>query len=673
MTKSKNKFYNRDVSWLRFNHRVLQEMEDDRNPLAERLKFAAIFSSNLDEFFEVRVAEIRRIKSLDKPLRKKLISKPNKLLKKIKKNVNGLEKQFNNSLFNELLPQLQEEGLKLLTSKEYDDDIINFCKEYFDENLEGKLRSKSDFSSEEDRLFIKSGQVYFVGKRDKGILIYELPKEHSRFIAYKKNTYLFLDDLIKVNISRLHGSEFYSLKASRDAELYIQDEFSGNLKEKIESALSNRDTGQFSTAMIDKDMPVDYKKLLLKALDLSEIDIIFGGQYHKLKDIFSLPFTQSEDHSMISLEPIRRKSLACHNCILTAIKEKDRLLTFPYESFEDIIRFVNEASAHPDVTTIKATLYRVSKTSAIAKGLLRALENGKKVCVFIETKARFDESNNMYWGEKLSKAGARVIYSYPGIKVHSKIMYIKVENQEGVTRYAYIGTGNFNENTSKIYTDYGLMTANEKITSEIGRIFQMLEGRIILPKVKKLLLSPFTTRKQIEKGIRNEMENAEKGIPAYLIFKMNSLQDKSMIKLLYKASKVGVDIKLIVRGICCLIPGVKNMSENIQVISIVDRFLEHGRVYLFGNGGKEKMYIGSADLMTRNLDNRIEVITPIEDKDIFKLIRDTIELQLNDHIKARVIDENQSNDYISKEGNYKESSQHKIYDYLLTTDRNDAT
>lgn len=665
MKKQKFKYYNRDISWLRFNHRVLQEMEDQRNPLMERLKFAAIFSSNLDEFFEVRVSEIRRIKSLDKPLRKKLISKPNRLLKSIKKHVHQLEKKFEDGLFNNLIPQLNEQGFKLLTSDKFDTSINDFCRDYFRKNIKQDLKSQTNFNTEKDRLFIKSGQVYLVGEQKEGIIIFELPSNHDRFIEYKKNAFIFLDDLIRVNLSTEFDSAFYSIKASRDAELYIQDEYSGNLKEKIEKALSNRDTGQFTTAMIDSAMPDSYKQRLFEALDISEIDIIFGGRYHKLKDLFGLNFSSDEAYSMKQLIPIRRKSLACHNCILHAIREEDRLLSFPYESFEDIIRFVEEAAVHPHVKAIKATLYRVSKTSAVAKGLMQALENGKKVCVFIETKARFDESNNIYWGDKLSKAGANVIYSYPGIKVHSKVMYVKAEIEDRIQEYAYIGTGNFNESTSKVYTDFGLMTANKKITAEIGRIFQMLEGKVIVPKVKKLLVSPFTTRKRIEEGIKNEIEISNNGKPAYLIFKMNSLQDTKMIDLLYQASNAGVKIKLIVRGICCLIPGVKEMSENIEVISIVDRFLEHGRAYIFGNDGDEKMYIGSADLMTRNLDNRIEVLTPIIDKDIYELIREMINLQLNDKIKSRIIDQKQKNNYTSNKGNYIESSQHQTYELLL--------
>ena len=664
-SQSKAKYYNRDLSWLRFNHRVLQEMDDERNPLSERIKFAAIFSSNLDEFFEVRVAEIRRIKSLDKPLRKKLITKPNKLLKKIKKNINKLEEQYRDSFFNILVPQLREKGFNLILRDDFDEEIISFCEKYFKEHIDGVLNSKALFENEDDRHFIKSGRVYLVGCLGDTFVIYELPAEHRRFIEVKTNTYIFLDDLIRVHIEKKYKTEFYSLKASRDAELYIQDEFSGNLRDLIESSLPNRDTGQFTTAMIDQNMPKHVLNSLYRTLDITDTDIILGGRYHKLVDLFSLQVPESVSEKIISLEPLRSAKLACFGCIFQATREKDRLLYYPYESFEEVIRFLSEAAVHPDVSVIKMTLYRVSKNSAIAQGLLKAMENGKKVVVFIETKARFDESNNMYWGDKLAKAGANVIYSYPNIKVHSKIMYVRLDQPDGnIEEFAYIGTGNFNEKTSKIYTDYGLLTAHKKITSELGQVFQLLERNIIVPKLKKLLVSPFNTRKTITDLIDAEITNTQSGKEAYIFFKMNSLQDKDIIKALYRASASGVKIKLLIRGICCLIPGVEGMSENISVVSVVDRFLEHGRVYVFANDGKEKLYIGSADMMTRNLDHRVEVLVPILDEDIHQKIKATLDMQFDDQVKARLIDKDQTNIYQDKHADYRMSSQHQIYKFL---------
>ena len=400
MRKRKYKYYNRDLSWISFNHRVLQEMMDKRNPVFERLKFAAIFSSNLDEFFEVRVAEIRRIKSLDKPLRKKLITKPNRLLKAIKKNIYSLQQTFDRVFSEELLPELKRANFHIMLRSEYDDSTMEFCKDYFEKNIKKDLICKSEFKTDEDRLFIKTGQVYLVAKIGKELQVCKLPTDHGRFVSLnpkKNDKFIFLDDLIKENLKTLHGKEFYSMEVSRDAELHIDDEYGGNLKDKIAKALSNRDTGQISAVMIDKELPRNYLDLLYTTLDISDTDVIFSGKYHRLKDIFSLDLPDSDVHHMLPLPPIRSQKLICYNCILSAIREKDRLLYYPYESFEEVVRFVTEASTHPEVQAIKVTLYRVSKTSAIAKGLLEALKNGKKVCVFIETKARFDESNNIYW------------------------------------------------------------------------------------------------------------------------------------------------------------------------------------------------------------------------------------------------------------------------------------
>ena len=414
--------------------------------------------------------------------------------------------------------------------------------------------------------------------------------------------------------------------------------------------------------MIDAKMPKELLDEVKKQLDIDNIDIIKSGQYHHLKDLFGFPNFNNE-HTFEKLPPKRNLDLECENCVFSAIIEKDRLLYFPYESFEEVIRFVNQAADDKDVTDIKLTLYRVSDDSAVANALLRALKNGKNVCVFIETKARFDEANNIKWGKILEENGANVIYSYPGIKVHSKIMHVqRIENGEKVG-YSYIGTGNFNEKTSKIYTDFGLMTADQRITSEILQVFSVLERKLIIPKIKKLLVSPFNTRSSFDKHIEREIDYAKQGKEAYITLKLNSLQDQQLIDHLYKASNAGVKIRLLVRGICCLVPGIKNQSENIQVTSIVDRFLEHARVYIFANGGKEKMYIGSADWMTRNLDHRIEVVTPILDSEAFQKIKKIVQLQLDDKVKSRIIDKDQKNEYVKFDAQSK-SSQHLIYDEI---------
>ena len=409
-------------------------------------------------------------------------------------------------------------------------------------------------------------------------------------------------------------------------------------------------------------MPVKLLEEMKKVLDVNETDIIKGGVYHNFKDFFSFPKINKEKLYFSKQPPIPHKALGSGEDLFQLIDKKDRLLSFPYQSFDSVLNFIKTAATDASVTKIKMTLYRVSEDSAVAKALLLAAQSGKDVAVFIETKARFDEANNIKWGKLLEENGAKVRYSYPGIKVHSKILYVERNNGNATKNYAYIGTGNFNEKTSKVYTDFGLLTANKKITSELVQVFQVIEGKLIIPKTKKLLVSPFNTRSTFEKLVNNEIELAQSGKEAYITLKLNSLHDDNLINLLYKANNAGVKIRLLVRGICCLVPGIKGQSENIIVTSIVDRYLEHGRIYVFGNGGQEKLFIGSADWMTRNLDHRIEVITPILDSDIAFKIKSTLDLQLNDSVKSRIIDAEQNNDYVSSVDELNVSSQHDIYE-----------
>ncbi|QXP79077.1 MULTISPECIES: polyphosphate kinase 1 [Winogradskyella] len=657
-------YYNRDLSWLRFNHRVLQEAADERNPLYERIKFLAIFSSNLDEFFKVRVSDIRQIKQLDKPLRKRLIIKPNKLLRKIKKQVELQQKEFGRLFFTEIIPALANEGIQLLSYKAFNEAQQAFSKKYYKDTL----ALTQSLSIREDQPFLENEALYLVTQMENEALIWvKINEATPRFVMLPssddKHCITFVDDILKHNLKAIYKQDFYSVKISRDAELYIDNEYSGNLLDKIKKALPNRVYGQVTRALIDELTPKKLQQKINKVLDINETDIVKGGTYHNFKDLFGFPNPTSKNLSFLDLPPLLDNEFVGYSNTFEAIKAKDRLLYFPYQSYRPVLQLLEEASNAANVLKIKITLYRISNDSQVAKALINAAKNGKDVFVFIETKARFDEENNMKWGKVLEANGAHVIYSYPGIKVHSKILYIERIEANAPRAYGYISTGNFNEKTSRIYTDFGLMTANPKITEELCQVFQILERQIIIPKSKQLLISPFTTRRQFTALIDLEIENALAGKTAYIILKLNSLQDAKMIKHLYKASCAGVKIRLLIRGICCLVPGIKNQSENIIVTSIVDRFLEHGRLYVFGNNGKEKMYLGSADWMTRNLDHRIEVITPILDRDIHLKLKEILKLQLNDNVKSRVIDANQNNYYVAKDA-LGESSQHQIYKTL---------
>lgn len=654
MPLNTKEYYDRDLSWLRFNHRVLQEAADKGNPLYERIRFLAIFSSNLDEFFKVRVSDIRQIKQLERNLRKRLVTKPNKLLKEIKNQVHVQQEELGAILKNQIIPELKTRGIELIGHTSFNGPQKKIAKRYLKELLlQTQQFEIAKLTKRDDTILIENEQLYLVSLvKGKKMVVVKIPENQARFVLFpkEKNTdhITFIDDIFKYNLTHAYRDTFYSLKISRDAELYIDNEYSGDLLTKIKDSLKNRITGQVTRALIDAEMPKKLVDGIKKLLDINETDIIRGGRYHNFRDFFKFPNPENKLAQFEAFTPVGQIGFARAPNKFDAIKTKDRLFYFPYESFDGVVDFLNEAAEDGKVTQIKITLYRISDNSAIAETLLKAVKNGKDIYVFMECTARFDEENNIKWGQLLEANGAKVQYSHPGIKVHSKIIYV-VRNENGESKsYCYIATGNFNEKTAKVYTDFGLLTAKEEITKEIAQVFQVLKGEILVPKIKNIIVSPFTTRTDFKELIETEIENALNGKKAYIILKLNSLQDEKMITLLYKASTAGVNIRLIVRGICCLVPGIKDQSENIRATSIVHRFLEHGRVYIFGNGGNEKLYIGSADFMTRNLDHRIEVITPILDKDLHTKIKAIIEAQIEERTKARVIDSEQKNNYLCK-------------------------
>lgn len=668
-----SKYYHRDLSWLRFNHRVLQEVADKRNPLYERIKFMAIFSSNLDEFFRVRVSDIRQVKDLDKSLRKKLVTKPNRVLAEIKVQVDALQQEFGQLFQNEIIPDLQQEGIHLIKHRDFSEAQKKVAKDYFESTLKAKIDFDNSTFTTKDAVFVENESSYITAALSEDTFqVVQIPKDEPRFFVFpasgdEKHYITFIDDIIKYNLYKLQPEldlSYYAIKISRDAELYIEDEFSGNLMEKIKESLPMRETGQATRVLIDQRMPKSFQNILKKALDVSHVDVVLGGTYHNFKDFFGFPNPTDKDFSFKPLPPLNHPVTTTYKSMFEAIDTKDQLMHYPYQSFEPVIKLLEEAAEDPQVTTIKMTLYRVAEESRLNNAIAKAAKNGKKVIIFIEVKARFDEDNNLKWGEIFKENGAQVLYSYPGIKVHSKILYIERQVGEELTSYCYIGTGNFNENTSTLYTDFGLMTKNKKLTDDLNKLFLVLEGIFIVPKAKKLLISPFNLRNKFVSLVEKEIHLAQAGKEAYIILKMNSLEDKKMIKLLYEASNKGVKIHCLVRGMCSLVPGIKGQSKNIKVTSILDRFLEHGRVYIFGNAGEEKMYIGSADWMTRNLTHRIEVVTPILDPDNFKIIRDVIDIQLADNVKARIIDAEQKNEYVQQGKKPEVRSQYEIYEYF---------
>ena len=668
----------RDLNWLSFNARVLQEAQDkENNPLYERMKFLAIYSSNLDEYFRVRVSQLRQMKRVEKSIRKKLALKPNRTVKQILAIVKEQQEAFGKIYNDEILPELAKNNIVLVPSEQYTNIQAQLANIWFIAHIKNNLETKVIDPSKEKEIFLENQSLYLcvTFSDSKNIGFVKIPTQtNDRFVDLGKveGTYhiTFLDDIIRYEIHNIFNSEtidgVYEIKLSRDAELYIDDELGGILAERIYKSLEQRQEGQPTRLLYDAAMPKPVAKRLRKLLNLGKIDMMPGGRYHNFNDFFKFPDpTNNPELHYENKAFIKHRTLEKAPDFFKAIAEKDQLVHFPFMSFNYVERFVEQAASDDAVTHIKISLYRVADESVLTSALLKAIKNGKKVTIFIEAKARFDEENNITWGRKFEEQGARVIYSYPRIKVHSKILMIIREEQDKPVRYAYIGTGNFNGETSKIYCDHGLFTAHKKITKELGRVFRVLEGELIIPRNKHLLISPFTTRRTFEKLIHNEIEAAQAGKKAQITAKMNSLEDPDMIQLLYKASQAGVQIRLIVRGFTCLIPGVKGLSENIYMTSIVDRYLEHGRIYLFYNGGYEQMYMGSADWMTRNLDRRIEVLTPIYDKDLFAELKDILVLQLADNVKARIQDEAESNVYVKqKSGDKRIRSQYEIYDYL---------
>lgn len=671
-------FRHRDLNWLSFNARVLQEADDKTyNPLYERMKFLAIYSSNLDEYFRVRVSQLRQIKHVEKSLRKKLALHPNKTVKKILKEVSAQQDRFGRIFKNEILPELRENNIVLLRAEDFDEAQQKLADSWFKTHLEKEIEIINIDLDKDDKPFLEDRALYYclTFENPQCLGFIEIPTAQTgRFISLGEKEgvhYLtFVDDIIRFKKDSFFTSEeitgMYEIKLSRDAELYLDDELEGILAERIYKSLEQRQKGQPTRLLYDAEMPETEVKKLQKVLGLGKIDMMPGGRYHNFNDFFKFldPTDNPKLHYQIK-EPIPHKTLEKASSFFEAIAEKDQLLHFPFMSFSYVENFVEEAASDENVTEIKISLYRVAEKSVLTSALLEALKNGKKVSIFIEAKARFDEENNIDWGRKFEDAGAQVTFSYPRIKVHSKILLINRKEGELIKSYIYIGTGNFNGETSKIYSDHGLFTADKRLTKELSRVFEVLEGKLIIPRNKHLLVSPFTTRRSFENLIHTEIENAGNGKKAAITAKMNSLEDREMTDLLYSANQAGVEIRLLVRGFSSLVPGINGISDNIYMTSIIDRYLEHGRIYLFHNDGDEKMYIGSADLMTRNLDRRIEVLTPIYDADLFKELKDILDIQLDDNRKARIQDEVESNAYVTDRlGEPPVRSQYAIYDYL---------
>ncbi|MEP7144005.1 MAG: polyphosphate kinase 1 [Ferruginibacter sp.] len=638
-------FFDRDLSWLSFNGRVLTEAGNRKVPLLERIKFLSIFSSNLDEFYRVRMPAIG---SLKKIMSGSTVNDEN-ISANARQVIARQQEYFGRILSQEILPQLRETNIHLVYDEAIPDVIMVSLEEFFFSSVAAFLQI-GKLSENEPQFFSENNQLYQVvalqdenGKEE--VKIITVPSNHlPRFFTVSKNAVqyiVFLEDIIHFFLPAVFPEAIikgvFNIKITRDAELDLEDEFDGDLAEKIESKIAKRDLGYATRFLYEPGIPLRILQWLVTTLQLTKANIVEGGKYHNLKDFIGFPVN---DPALCypGRAPVKNR-FVINRSLFQSILEKDRIIHTPYESYNAILRFFNEAAIDPAVEEIFVTLYRIAGDSKVGNALMTAAGNGKKVVVFVELKARFDEANNIRWGKKMKAAGIRIIYSIPNLKVHAKVALIKRRLHERIVYIGLLSTGNLNETTARFYTDHILLTANHGILEELELLFIFLSqerkpanaGEI---SFKHLLVAQFNLQTSFFDLIDNEIRNAKLGLPAAITIKMNNLEEKKMIGKLYEASQAGVPIQLIVRSICCLRPGQPGISDHIRITRIVDRYLEHGRVFIFNNNNNELVFLGSADWMNRNIYSRIEVCFPIYDQQIQDELKQIIQVQLADNTQA---------------------------------------
>ncbi|HTB06529.1 MAG TPA: polyphosphate kinase 1 [Bacteroidia bacterium] len=681
----KQTYIPRDISWLSFNERVFQEATDKTVPLIERIKFLGIFSNNLDEFFRVRVATLKRLLEVKKNAKEVMGENPKKLLKQIHETVVAQQKQVE-MVYATLVKELAAQKIFIIDEKKLSADQATFVTKYFRDKVLPTLApvmidAAPKFPYLNDKAIYFAVKLTKKGKGAKGInyALIQIPTHLlPRFIVLPKkvkseNRYIILlDDIIRFCLKEVFSvfeidiAEAYVIKLTRDAELDIDQDFSKGIVEKIQKSVKQRKVGDPVRMVYDGTIPKDLLQFIIKKIKAKKsLSLIPGGRYHNFRDFIKFPSVGHSDLLYHNPAPILHPDLQNSKSIFSVIRKKDVMLSYPYHSFNHIIDLLREASIDPKVTSIKITLYRVAEKSNVCAALLNAIKNGKTVTVVVELQARFDEETNIYWANQLKEEGCEVIYGIAGLKVHSKLLLITRHEGDKAVDYAHISTGNFNEDTATIYCDHSLLTSDKKLTDEVEKVFHFYHNNFHVGTYKHLLVSPFTMRQKLIKYIGREAKNAKAGKEAYITLKLNSLVDQEVVEKLYKASEAGVKIKLIVRGSCSVVTGVKGLSENIEAISIVDKYLEHARVLMFCNGGEEKMYISSADWMYRSFDLRNEIAVPIYDTKIRQDIKNIINIQLSDNTKARLLDGEQSNMYkFAQPGEKKVRAQDEIYNYL---------
>ena len=662
---SEQNFINREISWLSFNERVLQEAEDPNTPLFERIRFIGIFSNNLDEFFRVRFAAVRRMVDLGSDEENLLGDfTPKELMDQIQHIVIGQQQKVQ-TIYNEIVDELKENDIFIINEKELNHQQGIFVKKYFNDKVLPNLvpimlSKKNKFPYLRDRSVYLA--VKLSKKNDPKDFAYSLIRIPSlsvpRFLVLpkigSKKFVILLDDIIRFCFNDLffyfdyNVHEAFTLKMTRDAELDIDDDISKSFIEKMAHSLKKRKTGKPVRLIYDRTMPEDLKEFIFKKMKLNPENAIPGARYHNDKDFMNFPEIGKKKHYYTKLTPFRHKDLRPNTSILRVLRKKDVMLHFPYQTFNHFIDLLREAAIDPQVKEIGITIYRVAEASKVVNALLNAIRNGKMVTVVIELQARFDEEANIFWSNKLQEEGAYVINGVPGIKVHSKLLWIKRKENNSYRNYAYIGTGNFHEGTARVYADDGLMTSDPRLADEVEKIFMFLKQNFQHFDYEHLIVSPFKMRRFFTKCVDREIDLVKKGKAGWMILKMNSLIDPGMMIKIIEAGKAGVKVQLIVRGIFGL-RITDDLAKNISAISIVDKYLEHSRVFLFGNDGDEKLYISSADWMPRNLNRRFEVACPIYNREIRNELKEMLQIQLKDNSKARILDANLQNKYNENE------------------------
>ncbi len=678
MTKNNNSYINRELSWLQFNARVLQEAADENVPLIERLRFIGIFSNNLDEFFKVRYATIKRIDQAGKGAKSQLGGiKASDLLQTITETV--IKHQSTSlGILDSINKKLRDENIYIINETQIQDYHHDFIKDYFFQEISSALVTIVLNDSVELPLLVD--KAAYLGIRmnlnsgHNQYALIEISKSMDRFIVLPeyegKNNIIMLDDLIRYclddifNIFEYKSISAHMIKITRDGELDFDSDLSKSFLAKISDSVKDRKIGEPVRFVYDKSIDEETLDYLMLKMGIDNKDsVIPGGRYHNRRDYMRFPSLGRNDLMYEKIKALPVQGLRLQQSIFDTISEKDYMVHTPFHTFSYIVKFLREAALDPKVKTIKITIYRLAQISHVASSLINAAKNGKKVTVSIELRARFDEEANISYAQQMQDEGVKMLFGVAGLKVHSKMCVIERLEGKKIKRYGFVSTGNFNESTAKVYTDFTLFTAHQKILKDINKVFDFFEVNYQIKRFKHIITSPHYTKTKLFALIEREIQNAKEGKVAYIKLKMNSISSYAMIDKLYEASKHGVKIQMIVRGICCLIPGVPGMSENIEVISIIDKFLEHTRLYIFANNGDPNVYISSADWMTRNMDNRVEVSCPIYDERIRTNLQEIFDIYWSDNVKARIINQEQDNRYKVQDGIKPVRAQFQIYEY----------